>query len=544
MQKLHNFKAILIALALLLVIGLVAVYFVGSSYVFLCGGLHRKDLRELNLQGSKLSRLDAVAQFEDLQMLDLRNTELTADQYETILKLQPNCQILWDIPFQGHALAQDTTELTITHLTQEDVALLDHLPNLEQIDAQACKDYALLQQLQQRHPDCQIQYSVTISGQAFDSLATSLTLENPQVEELTQLLPYMTQAEEVLLTGILPAPEELEQLQLDFPGIYFLWETDLDGITVSSDAQLLDLRTVKLDNTAQLESLLPGFPNLTQVDLRGCGLENDAIVALAKKFPHITFLREITVAGLAFSSDVEEIDISGQQVADVAQIEELLPYFPNLKKVIMSNCGVDSETMDALNNRHADIRFVWTVNLGDLAVRTDETYFMPVKYDVQVNTEDLRELRYCTDMICIDIGHMPVANCEWAAYMPNLQYLIIAETQISNISPLKDLKNLIYLEMFLTNVTDVSPLLGCTALQDLNMCFVPCIEYQPILEMTWLKNLWWGGWLMRTYEAQFREALPNTRLCHDSASSTGNGWRELDNYFAMRDILGMWYMTD
>ena len=67
MQKLHNFKAVLIALALLLVIGLVAVYFVGSSYVFLCGGLHRKDLRELNLQGSKLSRLDAVAQFEDLQ---------------------------------------------------------------------------------------------------------------------------------------------------------------------------------------------------------------------------------------------------------------------------------------------------------------------------------------------------------------------------------------------------------------------------------------------------------------------------------------------
>lgn len=544
MQKLQNIKtAVIIAVTILCVIAIV-LYFIGSNYVFLCGGLHHRDLRELNLQGSKISRLHAIDRFTDLRLLDLRGTGLTAEQYEAISEAQPNCRIQWDIPFQGQALAADTSTLTITHLTQEDVALLDHLPNLEQIDAQTCKDYALLQQLQQRHPDCRIQYSVTICGQDFDSLATSLTLENPQVDELTQLLPYMTQAEDVLLTGTLPALEELTQLQSAFPEIHIRWESILNGVTLSSDAQQLDLRTAQLDSVQQLEGILADYPNLTQVDLRGCGLNNDAILALAEKFPGITFLREITVAGLAFSSDVEEIDISGQQVADVSQIEELLPYFPNLKKVIMSNCGVDSETMDALNNRHADIRFVWTVNLGDLAVRTDETYFMPIKYNVQVNTGDLKELRYCTDMICIDIGHMPVANCEWAAYMPNLQYLIIAETQIIDISPLKDLKNLIYLEMFLTNVTDISPLLGCTALQDLNMCFVPVLEYQPLLEMTWLKNLWWGGWLMRTYEAQFREALPNTRLCHDSASSTGNGWRELDNYFAMRDILGMWYMTD
>ena len=544
MHKLHNLKAVLAAVALLVCIGLIVVYFVGSSYVFFCGGLHHRDLRELDLQGSKISRLQAIDRFTDLRVLNLRNTGLTAQQYELIMELQPNCRVQWDVPFQGQALSQDTRSLTITTLTQEDVHLLDYLPNLEQVDAQACTDYALLQQLQQKHPDCLIQYNVTIAGQEFDSLATSLTLVDTTVSDLAQLLPFLTQAEDVLFTGTLPSLEELEELQNQFPEIRIRWESSLNGVTLSSDAAQLDLRTAKLESIQQLEAILSGYPNLTQLDLRGCGLDNASILALAEKFPSITFLREITVAGLNFSSDVEEIDISGQEVTDVAQVEELLPYFPNLKKVIMSNCGVDSETMDALNNRHADIRFVWTVNLGGLEVRTDETYFMPIKYNVQVNTQDLKELRYCTDMICIDIGHMPVANCEWAAYMPNLQYLIIAETQIIDISPLKDLKNLIYLEMFLTNVTDISPLLGCTALQDLNMCFVPVLEYQPLLEMTWLKNLWWGGWLMRTYEAQFREALPDTRLCHNSASSTGGGWRELDNYFAMRDILGMWYMTD
>ena len=544
MQKLQNLKAaVVIAVTILCVVAIV-LYFIGTNYVFLCGGLHHRDLRELNLQGSKISRLHVIDRFTDLRLLDLRGTNLTAEQYDAILEAQPNCRVQWDVPFQGQSLAADTSTLTITQLTQEDVEMLDYLPKLEQIDAQVCKEYALLQQLQNRHPNCRIQYNVTICGQDFDSLATSITLKNPQVEELTQLLPYMTQAEDVLLTGTLPTLEELNQLQNAFPQIRIRWESDVNGVKLSSDATQLDLRAANLTSAQQLEAILTDYPNLTQVDLRGCGLDNAAILALAEAFPEITFLREITVAGLTFSSDAEEIDISGQEVTDVAQVEELLLYFPNLKKVIMSNCGVDSETMDALNNRHEDIRFVWTVNLGGLAVRTDETYFMPIKHNVQVNTSDLKELRYCTDMICIDIGHMPVANCEWAAYMPNLQYLIIAETQIINISPLKDLKNLIYLEMFLTNVTDISPLLGCTSLQDLNMCFVPVLEYQPLLEMTWLNNLWWSGWLMRTYEAQFREALPDTRLCHNAASSTGNGWRELDNYFAMRDILGMWYMTD
>ena len=544
MQKLHNIKTALVIAVTILCVILIVAYFVGSNYVFFCGGLHHRDLRELDLQGSKISRLQAVDRFTNLRVLNLRNTDLTAQQYEQIMELQPNCRVQWEVPFQGQSLPQDTRNLTITTLTQEDVDLLGYLPNLEQVDAQACKEYALLQQLQLKHPDCRIQYNVTIAGQDFDSLTTSLTLVDTTADDLAPLLPFLTQVEDVLFTGALPELEEMEALQSQFPEIRIRWESNLNGVTLSSDATQLDLRTAKLENAQQLEAILSGYPNLKTVDLRGCGLDNAAILALAETFPNITFLREITVAGLNFSSDVEEIDISGQEVTDVAQIEELLPYFPNLNKVIMSNCGVDSETMDALNNRHEDIRFVWTVNLGDLEVRTDETYFMPIKYNVQVNTQDLKELRYCTDMICIDIGHMPVANCEWAAYMPNLQYLIIAETQIIDISPLKDLKNLVYLEMFLTNVTDISPLLSCTSLRDLNMCFVPVLEYQPLLEMTWLDNLWWSGWLMRTYEAQFREALPNTRLCHNAASSTGNGWRELDNYFAMRDILGMWYMTD
>ena len=544
MQKISKCKSLLASALALAVIAAIAAYLINANFVFFCGGIHRRNSRELNLQGATPARIHAAERFSDLQLLDMRGTELTAEQYEELKQLQPDCQILWDVPFQGSFYPQDTQHLTFTQLTAEEAALLDYLPELKYIDARGCREYDLLLQLQQLHPDCDIDYDVTICGQEQNCHQRELTLENATAQELARKLSYFPWLQNLLLTGTLPELTELQQLQNQFPLVHISWESHLGNATISSDITQLDLRGSRLESRQQLAEVLARYPALTQADLRGCGLGSDEILALTKEFPHITFLWEVTVAGLPFSSDSEEIDISGQQVADVAEVEAQLSYFPNLKKVVMCDCGIDNETMDALNNRYEDIRFVWSVQLGDMSLRTDATYFMPVKYNVQVNTEDLKDLRYCTDLLCVDIGHMPVSNCEWAAYMPNLKYLIIAETQISDITPLKDLKNLAYLEMFLTGVTDITPLQGCTSLVDLNMCFVPCVDYKPLFEMTWLENLWWGGWLMRTYEAEFREALPNTRLCHDSASATGNGWRQLDNYFAMRDLLGMWYMTD
>lgn len=544
MLKLKNLKSLLLAAAILLCLSLVVLYLFGANYVLFCGGIHRRDSQELNLYGANPSRLHAAERFTDLRLLDLRGTGLTEEGYQELSRLLPDCRILWDVPFQGQSLSQDTESLTIARLTQEDVDLLDHMENLLYIDAQECTDYALLQQLQQRHPNCHVRYNVTLGGRTWDCQATELTLDSAPAEELRRLLPYLPKAEEILLTGTLPTPESLAAIQTEFPGIHIRWEIGIGDLKLDSLMTQADLRGANISDAAQVEAVVNYLPALTQIDLRDCGLSYADLSVLEEKYPDITILREITVAGLPFPSDAEEIDISGQSITDLEELEALLPYFPNLKKVVMCDCGIDNETMDALNSRYEDIRFVWSVQLGDMSLRTDATYFMPVKYDVQVNTEDLKDLRYCTDIQCVDIGHMPVANCEWAAYMPNLKYLIIAETQISDISPLAGLKNLVYLEMFLTNVTDISTLQSCTSLVDLNMCFVPCIDYKPLFEMTWLENLWWGGWLMRTYEAEFREALPNTRLCHDSASSTGGGWRELDNYFAMRDLLGMWYMTN
>jgi len=249
------------------------------------------------------------------------------------------------------------------------------------------------------------------------------------------------------------------------------------------------------------------------------------------------------IAGIPFPTDAEQIDISGNPVSDLARLEAALPYFPNLKKVVMCGCGIGNEAMDSLNRRYENIRFVWSVDLGGVLLRTDATTFMPVKYGAQVTTGDLYDLRYCTDMVCIDLGHMDVWSCEWAAYMPELKYLLLADTKVSDLTPLTGLKKLIYLELFLTRVTDLSPLVSCTALEDINLCYTYG-DPTPLTRMPWLQTIWWSGhWSASSYAHQFRQNNPDIRLEFDTVSSTGSGWRELENYYDMRDLLGVHYMT-
>ena len=247
---------------------------------------------------------------------------------------------------------------------------------------------------------------------------------------------------------------------------------------------------------------------------------------------------EILFGDRSFLSDAEEIDLSGMEIESAAWVEERIRDMPKLQKVIMCDCGLGDEEMDGLNRRYNGIRFVWTVRIGNISVRTDTNYFAPVVTGDHVTERDMGPLKYCTDVVAIDLGHMAVYTCDWAEQMPNLQYLILADTGVSDISPLASCKNLIFLELFLTAVRDYSPLLSCTKLEDLNLCY-SYGSAEPVKQMTWLKRLWWDG---NPYETKGLEAyLPDTECNFSSGSSTGGSWRLGERYKEQRDILGMPY---
>ena len=89
-------------------------------------------------------------------------------------------------------------------------------------------------------------------------------------------------------------------------------------------------------------------------------------------------------------------------------------------------------------------------------------------------------------------------------------------------------------------MSDYTPLLELTKLEDLNLCYTHG-QKEVLMEMTWLKRLWWSPSAGK--QPDLSRALPDTLINVTTGSSTGGVWRKGQNYYDMRDLLGMYYMT-
>ncbi len=440
------------------------------------------------------------------------------------------------ITVQEEAVAKNVTSLTITSLTNEDILALDEMTALEEINAQGCTDYALLTALQKRHPGCEVHYTVTLNGQAYPEDAQEVTLTALAEEEL-ELFQYLPQVQTVNAQGCTDYAL-LQQLRELYPDYTISYTLPIGGEEYTADTTELDISGITGEDIAMLAYL----PALESVHMTDPAADPEELLQMVESRPEVSFTWNMELLGVDVDNTTTEVDLSGIALTGTDAISKTLAYFPNVEKVIMSDCGIDNETMAAFREeKRSEYKVVWTVQCGKLTARTDDIFFMPVKYGVYYFLDkDAYNLRYCEDMVCIDIGHMAVKDISFVEYMPHLKYLILAHTTVLDITPLQNCKELVFLELDWTGIKDYEPLLGCTALEDLNLGYTYGDE-NIIAQMTWLKNVWWIG---RGYSVRvtLEEALPNAHLEFNAKHTVGNGWRKLQNYYDMRDILGMEYM--
>ena len=255
------------------------------------------------------------------------------------------------------------------------------------------------------------------------------------------------------------------------------------------------------------------------------------------------------------SLDVEELDLSGIPMENTQAVEQALTLLPKLKKVIMCDCGIPSEEMDAMGQRHPQIKFVWNVRIGRAVIRTDVTSFISCKFgywpvggvgpledaDNRLFDEDCVEFKYCRDMIALDLGHMALTDFSFLQYMPDLEYLILADNPATDFSDLQYVPKLVFLEMFMTEFDQAEVLTQLKNLKDLNLGFSRIEHWEPLMEMTWLERLWIPGtrWMHTEDYYQLKAALPDTQLVYKAKHSTDLNWRGGRYYKQMRDLLGM-----
>lgn len=471
----------------------------------------------------------------DLEVLDLRQEEVSVSRYKKLHKALPECRILWNVPFQDGSKSNEITELTVTALSAADVRQLAYFEDLQVLNAADCQDYAVLMQAASTYPRLDVRYQVSVGGESHSQDTEFLRLENIAQGEIA-LLDYLPGLTGVTLSGVDHITDALAlRSYCRDRGVAF-------GIELGDDIYTEDVQelTVTGITDGQLE-LLELMPSLKSVHLAEPEASAQRLIDLDQSRQSLTVTWSKSIGGKEFTSDTVEVDLSDAQIESISQVEKGMAYLPNATNVFLGFCGLDNEEIAAYRERSREkYKVVWVVDLsGKMQVRTDIDNFMPSRDGWgYVRDHEVDNIRYCEDLICIDLGHMGIRDVSFLETLVNLEYLILAHTEVQYIDAISNCKKLKYLELDWSPIKDVSPLLECKALEDLNLGMA-WPDIKPVLQMTWLKNLYL---IKGNTKANFAAALPNTRVVATGEYTVSNGWRNLPNYYAMRDILGMHYM--
>ena len=453
------------------------------------------DQSNKGLTDADLSALYAQTQ---LTSLDLRGNDLSADAVAALIAALPDCEIVWSVPLGGARFDSTSTELVLpADTTAEEFSRLSLFPLLTKVDAGAMRDYDALKAAAAALPSCEISWSVDVLGQSYPSSATAL-----------------------------------------------------------------DLRSAAIPDATALATALSGFVKLESVDLTGQKLTPEDMAALTAALPQTRFLWSVDLFGVSVDSAAAEADISNIPVDSVASVSQALALLPNLTKLVMCNCDLTNEQMEALISAHPNVKFVWLIKVGGWELRTDVKAFSKGnrktfeggafigKGKTNFTSEDIEPLKYCTDLIALDLGHgSRITDLSVLQYLPKLRFLILAMNRITSIEDLKYCPDLEYLEIFQNFIGDWSPLLSLKKLTHLN-CSTNYAkdadgkrafpDYTVLKQMTQLQRLWIiRSGLDEAQLADLRAALPNAVINNIGTHSTSNGWRDNGLYREMQGLFNL-----
>lgn len=495
----------------------------------------------------------------DTAELDLRGETVTQEDLEKAEELFPQAHLLRDVTVGGVTWSSDETDIVTGDFTADDLETFRIFDGLRRVDASACSDVGAILALREALPEAEVFWTVPLGGESVSGDAAELSVKDVSAGELNAALSRLPRAEAVTVEGDSLSLADRAALLAAWPQVSFRWDVPLGGKSFPLGTEVLDFSGTTL-TAGQLEEIgeyLYLLDSAAELRFLDCGLSDDDLMAFADAHPEVRTVWNTSLFGVDFTT--EDTELSFEQipltVEDALRIEAIASHMPELTRVNMARCGIDNETMEEINLRHENIRFVWMVNVYGYGVYTDQTYYTVYNCPLLFHTNAVaEELRYCHDMEGIDLGHMHLFGDTSFFYgMPHLKYLIISNGAHSEIPELAACKELVWIEAHKTSLREIDFLLELPALRHLNLAYIkiPTEEYRTkdleiLKQLTWLERLWLGGNMFSPRQVEeLQQALPDTYIHVVYGEDTlEGGWRKVEEYFKMRDAMHMYYMTD
>jgi len=423
------------------------------------------------------------------QSLDLREEDISFGHYDSLRRQLPECRILWSVPFQGSKYSSDSETLTVTSLTEQEVALmLEFFPNLKTVDAMDCEDYGILELLKAQKPECQVRYDVSLGSKSFAPDVKELVLENGEYDFVTMMtnLLYLPQVETVQLKVPELTMEQVEELRSAYEKIAFSCTVEILGREYDNRVTELDLRDLVPEQVAEVAEKLPMLPNVKTVELtREDGtsdLSKEDVLTLKAALPQASFHYTFGFYGVSISTTDENVHIKLKNIGDqgVEELRTVLSLMENHPRFLMEYCRISNEVMAQLREEFRDkVKLVWRVEYGGGGSYTDVEV---IRCTYDLGDDNCKNLIYCEDVRFMDIGHNEWLDAvPFVAGMPKLEGIIASGAPIKDLTPFQNCKELRFLELaFCEYVTDLSPLAGCENLRMLNISNSHALDLTPL----------------------------------------------------------------
>ena len=219
----------------------------------------------------------------------------------------------------------------------------------------------------------------------------------------------------------------------------------------------------------------------------------------------------------------------------------------------MLDCGLTNDGYAAICDAFPEIKFVWEIIMSHWKVRTDAVAFGTFKTCSQtffLYDDEAKYLKYCTDLVALDLGHNHVTDFSFLQSMPELKVLILVDNvhhiengrarHVKNMSYIACCPKIEYLEIFCNAVPDISFLASLPNIKDLNISYNPINDsMMPYLyDLPKLERLWMEHTKVSYSEFEKLQAhYPNVEMHYYGEGSIDHGWRTGSHYLAMRNML-------
>lgn len=248
-------------------------------------------------------------------------------------------------------------------------------------------------------------------------------------------------------------------------------------------------------------------------------------------------------------------NISGIQINDLEGFKEQIRQLPNLLYIDMCDCGLTNEQMEELMEEFPDIKFVWRVHMGTWSLRTDALAFSTLHAyvdDVRLTNEQAQVLKYCHDLVSLDLGHNDVYDISFIKEMPNMHILIMVDNfnrdqggRFNDLSVLQYTPNMMYLEFFVSYVSDLSFLQYTKEMVDLNISYSSVKDSTYLYDLPKIERLYMESTAIPYSEFEnLQKTYPDCYMVYYGSGSVDQGWRTHPRYFAMIDMYHKNYWND